>query len=565
MVNLNRDENFNNPLLYIIVVFILASFSYEIYSRNVLLAIFYIFSFFIFILYFKGIYISSILIIFFIVSFNNNIWFYSYEPKESEQIRITEIKNYYGKGEIEGRIVNLFNINEEIKEGDRLIVNGKFTENKNITRGIIGDYEIKDFIKLEPDFIYKLCRRREYIFQKVEKKLGQRKAALITAVSFGYVKGLDQDHKELMKSLGISHAISVSGLHLVLVYGILNRLFGIKLSLVIAFVYVLFSGASPPAIRAYIMIFILTFGKVFKRNYNPLASLALSGIIILLIKPYDIYDIGFILSFLATLGIILFNRDLNKKLYKLPNTIRSTIAISLSAQVFTFPMIILCFNEVSLNFIIGNIIIIPLINLLVILGNILIFAEMIPIIFNYILYLCHYIIKYIDIIMYKIDGLGLELAYLHYTVAYFYIALLTAFYFYKKGFKRFLYYPVIIFCYILLLIYSPLPKIRYFYEGALLISYKGNRVLIQTKDVIDKEKLMAISLTDKIIYELYEVDIGKSVKLKKYGENYILNTGSREYLLFVNYEKIRSKYDIIDFRKGDLKEITLFDDKVINN
>lgn len=565
MINSNKDENFNNPLIYIVVIFILSSFSYEVYSKNKFLSIFYIISFFIFILYFKGVYISAILFMFFIVSFNNNIWFYRYEPKHNEEIRITEIKDYYGKGEIEGRIVNLFNISEEIREGDRLIVNGEFTKNKNMTKGIIGDYEIEDFIILKPDFIYKLYRRREYIFGKIEEKLGNRKAALITSVSFGYKSELDDDHKELMKSLGISHAISVSGLHLVLIYGVLKKLFGVKLSLIIAFVYVLFSGASPPAIRAYIMIFILIFGKILKRNYNPLASLSLAGIIILIIKPYDIYDVGFILSFLATLGIILFNKDLNKKLYKIPNSIRSTIAISISAQIFTFPIIILCFNEISLNFIVGNIVIIPFLNLLVILGNVLIFIEIIPGIFNYVLYLCHYIIKYIDIIMYKIDDFGLELVYLHYTAAYFYVALLITFYFYKKGFRRFLYYPVIVFCYILLLIYSPVPKIRYFYEGALLISYRGDRVLIQTKDIVDKEKLMAISLTNKIIYGLNEIDIGGRIKVKKSGENYTLQTVSNEYLLFVNYEKTSSEYDIIDFRKGDIKEIILLNGKVINN
>ena len=45
-----------------------------------------------------------------------------------------------------------------------------------------------------------------------------------------------------MKNLGISHAISISGLHLALVYSILKRIFGVKLSLVIAFAYVLFTG-----------------------------------------------------------------------------------------------------------------------------------------------------------------------------------------------------------------------------------------------------------------------------------------------------------------------------------
>ena len=285
----------------------------------------------------------------------------------------------------------------------------------------------------------------------------------------------------------------------------------------------------------------------------------------LLIKPYYIYNLGYVLSFLATLGIILFNKDLNKKLYKLPNSIRNTIAISLSAQILTLPIIILYFNEVSLNFIVGNIIVIPFINVLVVLGNILIFIVEISSVFNYIMYICHYIIKYIDIIMYKIDNMSFDLIYFHYTVAYFYISLLITYYFYKKGFKRFIYYPLIIFFYILVLIYSPLPKIRYYNEGGLLISYKGDRVLIQTKDEIDEEKLMAVSLASNISEDFNEITIGEEIKVKRYGENYILQTINNKYLLFVNYENLNNEYDIIDFRKGDIKEIVVFNGEIINN
>lgn len=560
-----NNNYFNNPLPYIFIVFMLSYFTYEMYSKNTILVSFYVVSFFIFIMYFKGKYIMFILALFFIVALNNIICFYNYTPREIEEVRITEVKNYYGKGEINGRIVSLSNVNEKIEVGNKLLVKGKFTENKNIGTGVIGDYKIEDYKILKSDFIDKLYKRRKYVFESIESKLGERKAALITSVSFGYKSELNEDHKELMKNLGISHVISISGLHLVLVYSVLRRFLGVKLSLVLALVYVLFSGASAPAVRAYIMIVILNVGKIVKRNYNPIAALSLSGIILILEKPYYIYNLGFVLSFLATLGIILFNKDLNKKLYKLPNSIRNTIAISLSAQILTLPVIILYFNEVSLNFIVGNIIVIPFINVLVVLGNILIFIVEIPSIFNYIMYICHYIIKYIDIIMYKIDNMSLDLMYFHYTVAYFYIALLMTYYFYKKGFKRFIYYPLIIFFYILVAIYSPLPKIRYYNEGGLLISYKGNRVLIQTKDEVDENKLMAVSLSSNISEDFNEIIIEKEIKIKRYGENYILQTVNNEYLLFVNYENLNNDYDIIDFRKGDIKEIVIFENEIINN
>lgn len=563
-MNVKNYKGFNNPLVYIFIVFILSSFIYELYSKNKLLAIFYTCSFFVFLFYFKGAYITSILILFFIVALNNITCFYSYTPSKVEKIRIIEVKNFYGKGKIDGRIVNLSNIDKDIEIGNTLLVKGEFTENKNIGAGIIGDYKIENYKVLKPDLIDKLYKRRMKVFKSIENKLGKRKASLITSVSFGYKSELNEDYKELMKNLGISHVISISGLHLVLVYSVLRKLLGKKLSLLLAFIYVLFSGASASSVRAYIMIVILTFGSIVKRNYNPLASLSLAGIILLVMKPYYIFNLGYLLSFLATLGIILFNKSLNKKLYKLPNFIRSTIAISLSAQILTLPVIILYFNEVSLNFIIGNIVIIPFINILVVLGNILIFIVETQNLFNYIMYICHYIIKYIDIIMYKIDNMSFDLVYFHYTVAYFYIALLTAYYFYKRGFKRFIYYPLIVAGYIMILIYSPFPKIRYYYEGAIFISYRGDRLAIQTKNIVDKEKIKNITLSNKLIDELYEINIGGEIKLKKEGKNYILKTNNKEYLLFVNYEEVDGGYDIIDFRKGDIKEITVFKDNIIN-
>lgn len=565
-MNINKYKDLNNPLVYIFITFILSSISYEAYSKNKLMGVFYVCSFFTFILYFKGMKVTILIFLFFIVALNNNIWFYSYIPKDIEVVRITNINNYYyAKGEANGRIINLSNINQEIKVGDKLIVRGEFSKNTNIVKGIVGDYKIEEYYIEKDDIISKFYKRREDLFNKINKKLGRRKAALITSVSFGYKSELDEDHKSLMKNLGISHAISISGLHLALVYSVLKRIFGVKLSLVIAFTYVLFTGAPASAVRAYIMILILNLGMIVKRNYSPLAALSLAGIIIILIKPYDIYNLGFILSFLATLGIILFSKKLSKNIYRIPNLFRSTIAISISAQILTFPIILLYFNEVSLNFIIGNIIVVPFINILVVFGNCLVFFEYIPILFNFSLYICHYIIKYIDVIMYKIDSISCGLIYLHYTIAYFYIALLITYYFYKRGFKVFLYYPLIIGVYTFLLIYSPFPKIKYYNDGALLISYKGQRVLIQTKEKIDEEKLKAICLTDRILKDLNKIKIDNKISLTKDSENYILTTDKNEYLLFVNYEKINNDYDIIDFRKGDINEITLFNNEVISN
>ena len=138
------DKSLNNPLIYIFITFILASFSYELYNRNKLQAIFYVCGFFFFFMLFKGKNIAIILFLFFIVSINNNIYFYSYIPKEVEEVRVTEVNTYYGKGEINGRVGNLVNIDSNIQEGNKLLVKGEFIENCNKVKGVVGDYKIKE-------------------------------------------------------------------------------------------------------------------------------------------------------------------------------------------------------------------------------------------------------------------------------------------------------------------------------------------------------------------------------------------------------------------------------------
>ena len=93
-MKLCTEKSFNNPLIYIFVVSILASICYEMYSKNKLLAIFVVSSFFIFIFKFKGNYIAIILILFFTIFIFNNIWFYQYIPDNIEEIRIIEVKIY---------------------------------------------------------------------------------------------------------------------------------------------------------------------------------------------------------------------------------------------------------------------------------------------------------------------------------------------------------------------------------------------------------------------------------------------------------------------------------------
>ena len=86
--------------------------------------------------------------------------------------------------------------------------------------------------------------------------------------------------------------------------------------------------------------------------------------ILTIFKPYSIFEISFHLSYLATLGIILMNKKMNNMLYKFPGKLREGISIALSAQIFTVPYLLLIFRDLSLNFIIGNLCLVPFVNIL---------------------------------------------------------------------------------------------------------------------------------------------------------------------------------------------------------
>lgn len=553
----------NKSMLYIFIVFILSSFTYEMYYYNKLMAVTIAISFFIGLTIYKKYLVAIIMIIFFAISIINNYWFYSYIPKGVVEIRIDKIDNYYGRGKIEGRNVNLMIDDKNLKIGDRIFARGEFISNLNISKGVIGDFIVEEYKLLKSDLIYKLYRRREYIYKEIKEKLGNRKAGLITSLAFGYTDELDVDDREEMKSLGISHIISVSGLHMALVYAVLRWVLGYRLSLVMLLLYVFFTGAAPSSIRAYIMILIMNLAPIVKKNYNSISALSLAGIIILIYKPYNIFSLGFILSFLATLGIILYSKSISKKLYKMPKFIRNTLALTLSAQIFTFPVIALYFNEFSLDFFLGNILMVPVLNILVILGNILVLVVKITPLFNYLLYLSHFIIKALDLLIEYSEAIRIETIYFNYTIAYFYISVLITCYFYRRGHKRFIYYPIVALVYILILIYNPIPNIRYYKEGALLIGYKGERVIIQIKDNVDKDKLKTIAMTDKIFTKVDKVNIGRDIVINKSGKNFVLKTKGNEYLLLVNYEKREREYVIIDFIKGDMQEVWVFNSRII--
>ncbi|MCS6130974.1 ComEC/Rec2 family competence protein [Clostridium botulinum] len=563
-MNTKRIEEVANPMVYIFITLILSSITFGLFSDFKKLAIFIVSFFFICVFYYCGISFTFVISLIFVMGLFMNFSYYNINFNADAQVRILKNNSYETIGYYNGKKIIIENFKDKLTQGDKFNVKGTFKNNPIKEKGIVGSLFINNIKKSDDDFISNLYHIKNKVYKMLEENLGKRKAGLISSIAFGYSECLDDEDKEYMKSFGIIHAISVSGLHVAIVYSVLRRFLGVKIGLIATIIYVLFTGSNYSSIRAFLMLSTLELSYLLKRNNNSISALSISGIILLLMRPYAVFEVSFHLSYLATLGIILCNKKLNYKFYKLPKILRNTLSISLSAQIFTFPYLILVFKDFSINFILGNLFLMPFINLIVICGNILPITYVIPSLFDFCSYINLIILKWFDWTVDKLDYYSLPIISGNEYIAVFYMSILISLYFIKNNQYKFIYLPFLFIVVITIEMYSPLPKIQYYNEGAFLLTYKGDRVLITNKNNIDIKKLKDITFSKKVYRENGIINIDNKVKIKQYKNNCILKVDEKNYILKTNNKKVNSKdCDIINFSDNNINKIILFKGKVL--
>lgn len=308
-------------------------------------------------------YICLILLIS-IMGISSFLIYYNYSIGEEENIRIIYNSSKYTLGEIGKRKVYIKGNLEGIKTWDYLFAKGKFYKKINYFNGNFGYYYIDKFIKKE-DIISNIGKYKENIWDKLKGEIGSEKASIAMGITFGDKERLDEYVKEEYKEYGISHMLCVSGFHMSLTYFLLKDFFGDSIAIIGGFIYLILVGIKPQATRALIMILVASLGKKVNKIYDSLSSLSLSLIIILILSPYLALDLGLIISFLAVLGILLFYKYFQKKLILLPKYLSKTLGLSLSSQVFTMPFIGYIFNQINISFLVGNIILVPILSIII--------------------------------------------------------------------------------------------------------------------------------------------------------------------------------------------------------
>lgn len=200
--------------------------------------------------------------------------------------------------------------------------------------------------------------------------IGEQDFAVIAAMAMGDKSALNQETKEVYSISGTSHILAVSGLHIGIIFQLIILLLGGKrrskltiiLSTTIVWAYVIFIGFPTSAVRAATMLSIYSMVLLSLRPDPTLNTLALAYIIMVLVNPFNIFDIGFQMSFLAVGSILLFYPLFFCLLSSHSNIIRAIwglFCVSLAAQIGTLPLIVFYFGRISCYSLITSFIAIP--------------------------------------------------------------------------------------------------------------------------------------------------------------------------------------------------------------
>ncbi len=206
------------------------------------------------------------------------------------------------------------------------------------------------------------------------------------ALLLGVRSDITSELRDTYAHAGVIHILAISGLHLGILYGVLLIVFRrfkkslgfVALAFVVLWSYALVAGLPPSVTRAALMFSVLSLGQYFYKTPNIFNTISLSAFILLFINPFQLYDIGFQLSYLAVLGIVILFPAINGLFvskYKIVESIWSLTSVGIAAQVFTFPVVIYYFHNFPLLFFISNLIIIPLATV-VLIGGLLLLLTM---------------------------------------------------------------------------------------------------------------------------------------------------------------------------------------------
>ena len=325
------------------------------------------------------------------------------EEKEYKNVYLIKVKTCNQSKKYKNTYLYL-NINKKAKEnfyyGDKVILEGEFIEptsqrNKGgfdykqylKTKKIYGSVNVKKIQVISKHQANKVLEVGNNIAlklkQKIDETLNEDEASILKGLLLGDTSKIEEEMYEKFQVSNMAHILAVSGMHISYI------ILGIKLLLdkkigkrktkyfIILFLifYLLLTGFTSSVIRATIMGILVIVSQILYRKNDVWNSIALSLLCILLYNPFLIMNIGLQLSYVGTIGIILLQKNIssilknikmknkkiqykiNRRLILLISKIKEILAVTLSAQIAIFPIIIYHFNFLGIYFWITNLIV----------------------------------------------------------------------------------------------------------------------------------------------------------------------------------------------------------------
>ncbi len=227
-----------------------------------------------------------------------------------------------------------------------------------------------------------LFRLRQQLAQAISQSLPEPEASLLIGILLGLKTPVLRAQYQLFQASGTVHLVVTSGFKVTVLSGMLaalaRRVMGRRwaLGVVLAGIgaYTILSGAGPAAIRAGIMGAVLAIAPQIGRSYNLYTSLAFAALVMSAWSPYMLWDVGFQLSMLGTLGIALLvplmMARLEHRLSRVPIAYfgAELIAVTLAAQIATLPIQAITFGQLSLVAPLANLLAVPFLGTLLGIG-----------------------------------------------------------------------------------------------------------------------------------------------------------------------------------------------------
>lgn len=256
----------------------------------------------------------------------------------------------------------------EISYGDKIVVEGIVNDGKLENPKLIKMGEGKTFLSGIRNSII-------YFYQKV---LPEPEGGLIAGIVIGAKGALSSDFYNQTKIVGVAHVVVASGTNVTFVVSflmgvltlILQRKKAILLCLVGIILYLFISGFDAPLIRAAIMASILFLSQETGRLVSSWRVLVVTASLMLIYNPDWLIDIGFILSFVSTMSLMLFEKRIRIWLSKVPEVLKEGLSTSLAAQIGVAPILFVTFGQFNILSPVVNALVLWTVPYLMILGAI---------------------------------------------------------------------------------------------------------------------------------------------------------------------------------------------------